>query len=64
VKNIWENDINSNIKIALAYLEKKDRADEEGFLLDDILEFHRNFPVVFYPAFRLQTAIMRSSLGD
>jgi Ca2+-binding EF-hand superfamily protein len=69
IKTIWSeglvpNNYGSNFKAAHAYLDEKDEDGLGQFVMRDIIEFHKLFPFIFYPAFRLQFEIERSSLGE
>lgn len=62
LKNIWENNVNSNLHEAMDYLDRRDPGDGR-FTYLNIVDFHMLYPSAFYPAFRLQTQLIRISFG-
>lgn len=63
IVTIWNNEINSNIKTAMGYLDEIDLG-EGTFNFKEIMSLNNKYPNVFYPLFRLQIVIIKSSLGE
>lgn len=63
VQMIWNNDLTSNLKVALAFLDKIDDGDGT-FNFREILTLHSKYPNTFFPIFRLQIQMIEHSLGS
>eukprot|EP01039_Chlorochromonas_danica_P005278 gene5278-5813_t len=58
---LWEHDVNSNFRIAMAYLQELD--DGDGVLnFKEVTALQRSYPNVFYPLYSLQTHVMKNTL--
>ena len=60
---IWNHEISSNLKEALAYLDKIDDGDGT-FNFKEIISLHTKYPNTFFPIFRLQIQIIEYPLGS
>lgn len=55
--------VKSNAQMGLASIEEM-KAENKKFDFKELAVLHRRFPHLLYPVFRLQTAMMRYSLGE
>jgi hypothetical protein len=55
--------VKSNAQMGLQSIEEK-KAENSKFDFKELAVLHRRFPHLLYPVFRLQTAMMRYSLGE
>ena len=55
--------VKSNAQMGLQSIEDK-KAENSKFDFKELAILHRRFPHLLYPVFRLQTAMMRYSLGE
>lgn len=62
VQMIWNHEVNSNLKEALAFLDSMDDGDGT-FNFREIMNLHSKYPNTFFPIFRLQIQIIEESLG-
>ncbi len=60
---MWDHELTSNIHVGLEYLDSHDKGDGQ-FTYTDVLEMHAKYPMIFYPAYRVQINIQRASFGE
>lgn len=63
IVKIWNDEINSNIGKAVDYLKSFDEGDGR-ITFKDLNFMQKSYPSVFFPAYRLTTRIMQTSLGE
>lgn len=55
--------VKSNARKGLEYIDKSQREDGRiGFL--DLVDLHKQYPMLLYPVFRMQNTLMRETLGN
>lgn len=60
---MWWNNVSSNVKEGLAYLDHIDDGDG-AFNFKEIERMQLRYPNVFYPLYKLQTEIIQHTLGE
>lgn len=63
VYNMYYDQVTSNIHEGLNWLDENDRGDGR-YNYADIWTMHIKYPNLFYPAFRIQTNIVRETFGE
>jgi len=60
---MWDHETNSNLLMAIDYMRTLDAGDGR-INFKDVLMVHTAYPSVFYPAFRIQSTVISTSLGE
>lgn len=60
---MWDHETNSNLLMAIDYMRTLDAGDGR-VCFKDVLMVHTAYPSVFYPAFRIQSTVISTSLGE
>jgi len=60
---MWDHEITSNLAMAIDYMRTLDAGDGR-VNFKDVLAVQNKYPSVFYPAFRIQSMVVATSLGE
>jgi hypothetical protein len=63
MQGLWDNNLSSNFRMAMAYMHQMD--DGDGVLnFREVLALEAKYPNIFFPLYNLQVQVMRSTLGE
>ena len=60
---MWDHETTSNLMMAIDYMKTLDTGDGR-VNFKDMLMIHAAYPFVFYPAFRIQSSVTSTSMGE